>query len=97
MNAARLSDSFYGICFCHTRPRAVYGTIITGSQDTFVNGLFAARLGDTVVGTCGHTGTIVSGSNNSFVNGLPQARLGDAVAGCLNGVIISGSPDTFVG
>lgn len=74
-------------------------TIAAGSGDVFINGLGAARVGDsssTHLKPGGrrcvpHTATIAAGSPNVFVNGLPIARVGDALADCTS--IAAGSPD----
>lgn len=69
------------------------GMIVTGSPDTFVNGLACARIGDTY--DCAQHGPnpIVTGSPDSFANSRNIARVGD-VAAC-GAVIVTGSPDTF--
>lgn len=73
------------------------GTIIRGAGRTLVNGKPAARKGD--MHSCpipGHGVTpITSGSSSVFIEGSPAARAGDST-GC-GAVILSGSPDTFVG
>ena len=98
MQNARQNDLFSGTCWCHP-PIPCIGTsgiIITSSPNTFCNNRGQARLGDIVLGFCGHIGVIVSSSPNSNCNNLGMARLGDSVAGCLSGTIITGSPDTQV-
>lgn len=95
LNAAKMGDRTIGVCFCHRNPITVGGTIITGSQDTLINGLPAARLGDTIQADCGHQATIITASFVDLVNGLGQARIGDLGVGCYNCTIITGSPDTF--
>lgn len=93
---ARISDRWQGICICHKKSISVGGTIITGSPDTYANNLNIARLGDIVLGDCGHTGSICTCSATVKANGLGIARIGDQVTGCLiDGAIITGSPDTF--
>lgn len=92
---ARLGDATYGTCYCHDEPITVGGKIISASEDCFTNGRGTARIGDTVMGDCGHTGTIISGKENDFVNGRSVARLGDSFNGCYVGQIISASEDTF--
>ena len=80
---ARVTDEHRGTCShgASCCPHSVVGTIIEGSPDTFVNGLQAARLNDSVVHNCPHCGTghISSASGTVSVNGIPAARLGDAV------------------
>ncbi|MDR6235191.1 putative Zn-binding protein involved in type VI secretion [Pseudomonas psychrotolerans] len=84
--AARLSDT--DAC-----PLTGHGPnpIASGSPDVLINGLPAARVGDSTA--CGDV--IVQGSATVFVNGQPLALLGSATAH--GGVIISGSGDVLVG
>jgi uncharacterized Zn-binding protein involved in type VI secretion len=74
------------------------GTIQLGSPDVFTNILAQGRVGDLVVGFCGHVGTILPpGSPDTFANSLSVARKADRIgSNCLNGSIISGSIDTFI-
>jgi uncharacterized Zn-binding protein involved in type VI secretion len=91
----RFGDIWVGICCCHANPPCIgmTGPVITFSTDTNVNGRGQARLGDMVIGFCGHPGIIVSASPDSSCNGRGMARVGDAVVGCTVGVLITGSPD----
>lgn len=88
---ARITDLFAGVCVCCSYSPAMGGTIITGSGNVQTNELGTVRIGDIVLGYCGHTGVIVGGSGTVTVNGIGIARLGDAVAGCLIGTIVSSS------
>ena len=63
----------------------------------FVNGRGQARLGDRVVGACGHSGVIVTASQSVLANGVGVARVGDRVSGCVSGVIVAGSNNSFAG
>lgn len=92
---ARLGDSTYGVCVCHKHPRVVSGTIITASPNTLANGRGVARLGDTVMASCGHTATIVTASPKNLANGMPIARLGDSFTGCYSGTIVTASPNNL--
>lgn len=77
--------------------------VIEGSPDVFINGLAAARLGDTVEAhgcTCGkdcgtHSRIISEGSATVFINGRPAATVSHGI-NC-GGVIISGSGDVIIG
>lgn len=91
---ARIGDTFEGYCNIHNA--YVTGEIIGGSEDTFGNTKKIARVGDEVLGSCGHTSVIVSGSPDVFVNNIPVARVGDDIDGNITGTIITGSPDVFV-
>ncbi len=92
---ARLTDLFAGVCVCHLTPIPMTGTITTSSGDVNSNELGVARLGDIVVGACGHTGVISSASDIVKINEIGVARIDDTVTGCLVGTIVSGSDDTF--
>lgn len=94
-NVARMTDIFSGICVCHISPIPMGGTIVTASGDVNSNELGSARVGDIVVGYCGHTGLIVTSSGDVNINERGVARVGDLVVGCLVGTIVTGSGDTF--
>ena len=91
----RIGDLWVGICCCHDDPDCINmtGQIITGSQNCKSNGLSQGRLGDLVIGNCGHFGTIITGSFSSNTNGLPKAITGSQTTGCLTGKIVVGSPN----
>lgn len=75
--------------------------IAQGSADVFVNGLPAARVGDSSTlhkkpggrKCVPHISTIISGSSSVFVNGRPVARVGDPLGDCTT--IAQGSPSVF--
>ncbi len=85
---ARLTDVGTGVCSIHG-PKT--GKIITCSNNTKLNGLGVARVGDVVLATCGHTGVLVSGSPNVKTNGKQNIRIGDPFTGIFSGNIITGS------
>ena len=92
--SARIGDIWVGICCCHQPPKPcvqMSGTIISGSPNIYSSGAKQARVGDTVIGDCGHTGTISSGSPNHISNSPASARVGDSVAGCTIGTIVTGN------
>lgn len=73
--------------------------ISSGSGNVFVNGISAARLGDSIdLGDPLHPkGVIVAGSGNVFVNGISVSRVGDTT---INGAgwvapISAGSGNVF--
>lgn len=73
------------------------GALITGSQNVFVNGAGAVRIGDVVAGhgdSPHTTNQMVTGSSTVFVNGIPVCRQGD-VAAC--GHAASGSSNVSAG
>lgn len=71
----------------------------SGSEDVFVNGQGALRVGDHwVVHTSGkdsHDSTQAEGSSTVYVNGKPLARIGDAIA--CGSVCAVGSRNVFAG
>jgi uncharacterized Zn-binding protein involved in type VI secretion len=97
--SARFGDRCLGVCShpSHSSPITVGATIVTGSFKKFVNGLPAARVGDSVISDCGHDGVIVTGSFTVITDGMPTARFTDSVAGFFNGTIIDGSFDSLTG
>lgn len=95
--AARLTDTGSGHdCFPPS-------PVTSGSPDVKINGLPAARVGDTLEPhscSCGgghgsHPRTIVAGSSSVRINGRPAARTGDAID--CGGVLISGSGNVNIG
>ena len=71
------------------------GTIITGSPNTFVNGIPAARVTDKHMCPIHGLNMIIEGAPHATINGLNAARIGDRCA--CGAKIIQGSPNTFVG
>ena len=96
---ARVTDTFAGVCVCHppTPSIPMTGAIITGSDSVQSNGLGIARVGDTVLGVCGHIGLIVDGSGSVSAGGIGVARTGSTVTGWLIGTITGGSGDVSSG
>ncbi len=96
--AARVGDACSGHgCFPAT-------SITSGSPDVSINGIPAARQGDSVLlHACPcpktphgiHGRSIAAGSSNVFINGLPAARIGDSI-GC-GGSISAGSGNVSIG
>lgn len=91
--AARITDM-------HTCPMVtgivphVGGPIITGSPNTIIGNMPAARVTDSL--TCvGPPDTIVKGSATVMINNLPAARIGDQTAH--GGVIVLGYPTVLIG
>ncbi|EGR7952526.1 PAAR domain-containing protein [Vibrio vulnificus] len=72
----------------------VGGPITTGSSNVMINGVPAARKGDSMV-CVGPPDSIKQGSSSVFINGKPAARMFDATNH--GGVIIGGSPNVFIG
>ncbi|MBB6056157.1 PAAR domain-containing protein [Tolumonas osonensis] len=84
--AARVGDAHA----CPQKGHSV-NNIVSGSDNVFINGLPASRLGDTT--SCG--ATIVAGSSTVFINGKPAALMGSATSH--GGVIIGGSDNVLIG
>ncbi|MGH1450162.1 MAG: PAAR domain-containing protein [Pseudomonadaceae bacterium] len=84
--AARLGDM-------HQCPRSGHGPspIISASSDTLINGMGAARVGD----TCGCGAVITQGFPSILINGRPLAYMGGTTSH--GGRIVGGSSDTFGG
>jgi uncharacterized Zn-binding protein involved in type VI secretion len=89
---ARMGDACIGICTAHKKPLPVNGVIVSGSPTVNIGGVGAARIGDTVISSCGHTGLIVSSSPTISGGAMPLARMGDSFQGVYSGTIISGAP-----
>ena len=69
-------------------------TLNSASENVFINGKGAGRVGDSyVVHSC--SGVIASGSSSVFINGRAAGRIGDAVS--CGGSVAVGSENVFVG
>lgn len=68
------------------------GTITGGSSNVFINGLPAARMGDSI---SVDNGTIVSGFPLVLINGIPAAVLGSITDP--EGTVTSASSNVFLG
>ena len=64
--------------------------VTSGSPDVIINGVPAARVGDTTA--CGSM--ITAGSSTVFINGKPAAFMGSATSH--GGIIINGSPNVLI-
>lgn len=91
--AARLGDN-------HVCPKVtskvphVGGPAVVGSPNVFINGMPAARQGDTMI-CVGPPDSVKGGSASVFINGKPAARMGDGTSH--GGVILGGSGNVFIG
>lgn len=86
--AHRNSDVCTGHGPCPPRPT------VAGSDDVFMNGLNAQRVGDPYAEHCLHDGNCAAGSPDVFTNQIPAVRVGDAVS--CGGKANTGSPDIFI-
>jgi uncharacterized Zn-binding protein involved in type VI secretion len=72
----------------------VGGPVLTGAPTVLINGMPAARLGDSA--TCvGPRDTIAKGSATVLIGGQPAARMGDSCAH--GGTITLGCPTVLIG
>lgn len=91
-NVARIGD----MCTGHG-PYAPRQSL-TGSENVFVNGIAAHRVGDTWATHCSvscHDSALGTGSSTVFVNGIPLGRIGDAIL--CGSSIATGSDNVFAG
>lgn len=94
---ARIGDQVNAICSKHGQRT---GTIETGSNKIFADGIGIARVGDTGTLTCLHRFRIISGSATTDIDGVKIARVNDSIEMPVdlnggffgNGNISSGSP-----
>lgn len=95
----RIGDMGVGRCCCHSKPPCIgmSGTVATGAPNVLAVGSPIARIGDIVIGGCGHVGIIVSGSPTVLIAGSPAARTADSFVGCFTGVLITGAPTVMIG
>ena len=92
--AHRLGDNDTGHDAC--LPTA----LSSASDDVFINGKGAGRVGDTYEphgckAHPSHAGAVASGSSTVFINGRPAARVSDPVT--CGGAAAAGSSDVFIG
>lgn len=73
---------------------------VEGSDNVFVNGIAAHRLGDAWIVHCDptptcHGSTLGEGSSSVYVNGLALGRIGDAIV--CGSTVAEGSDNVFAG
>lgn len=86
-----------GTCIGHIPPIPMIGVVISGSSVKIVEGNGVARVGDVVLGLCGHTGVISEGSSSVKVEGENQSRVGDVFVGVFSGSITTGASNHETG
>ena len=86
-----------GVCICHIPPIPMVGVVVLGAPNKSSESLAAARIGDIVIGTCGHIGVLVTGSSSVQSSMIQQSTIGSPFAGCFNGVIVLGASPCFSG
>ena len=96
---SRIGDLGVGICCCHPPIPCIrmVGPLIQGSPNHRTNGIPSSRLGDMIIGYCGHSGFMISSSATARINGLGAVRIGDNFSGCFTGILVQGSPNTITG
>jgi uncharacterized Zn-binding protein involved in type VI secretion len=92
MQIATITSIGSGVCWCHppASPIPMIGMVLTGATRTEAEGKLMARIGDIVIGNCGHVSMIITGSTRIDTEGRPQARVTDQFMGCFQGMIITG-------
>jgi len=78
-------------------PLPMVGVVILGSPNKTSSNLAAARVGDLVIGFCGHLGVLVMGSSDVQSTYIQQSLIGSPFVGYFNGVIVHGSAPCFSG
>lgn len=95
----RIGDIGVGQCCNHSPIPCIgmSGTVSTGASTVLAESSPIARIGDIVIGGCGHIGIIVSGSPTVLVAGSPAARIADSFVGDFTGVLVTGASTVMVG
>lgn len=78
-------------------PLPMIGVVVIGSPNKSSESLAAARVGDIVIGTCGHIGILIMGSSNVQSTYIQQSLIGSPFAGYFNGIIVEGASPCFSG
>lgn len=94
---SRIGDIGAGICTSHKTPISTCGILIGGASTVMANGSQVSRIGDLILGFCGHVGVMCSGSGTVKAEGPGVVRSGDSFAGAFTGTLISGSPNVLAG
>lgn len=94
---ATLTSVGIGICSCHSpSPIPQSGIIAQGSANVLAGGLGVGKIGDIMLGGCGHTGIIVDGSPTVMTNGLMSAKMTSTFVGCFVGQVVTGVSNVLV-
>lgn len=96
-NISRIGDVGVGICCCHPPIPCIgmSGILITAAQTHISEGSNVSRIGDIVLGSCGHTGVMVSGNSSYISEGSPVTSIGDSFSGCFTGTLTTGANTHF--
>ena len=71
--------------------------LLMGAGSVNANGLPVCRIGDIVMGFCGHIGIMNGGSGKVKAEGVGVVRSGDSFSGCFTGTLVMGSPNVNAG
>jgi hypothetical protein len=90
---SRVTDLGVGICCCNHPPPCIgmTGMLITGAATVGVENQPDSRIGDIMLGFCGHIGIVITGSPTITVENSPTARVGDMFSGCFTGIVVTGA------
>lgn len=90
---SRITDIGVGSCCCHPPIPCISmsGTLVTGAGTHLVENQPVSRIGDVVLGFCGHVGVMISGSPTKFSEGSQTVRVGDQFSGCFTGTLVTGA------
>jgi len=88
-----------GICCCHPPAPCVgmAGSLVTGAGTVVAEGQPVSRIGDVMLGFCGHVGIMVTGSATVVAEGSNVCRIGDQFVGCFTGVVVTGAGTVITG
>lgn len=96
-NVSNITSIGTGICCCHPPIPCIgmTGILITGAQTHITEGLKTSRIGDIVLGNCGHVGIMVTGNSIYISEESPVVSIGDTFTGCFTGTLITGANTHF--
>jgi uncharacterized Zn-binding protein involved in type VI secretion len=94
---SRIGDLGAGVCYCHRSPIPMVGMLITGDSSVYTENSPTSRVGDIVLGFCGHIGVMIAGSSGIYSTGRAVVRTGDPFVGCFVGVLITGASSVITG
>jgi len=94
---ARISDLGVGVCCCHKSCIGMVGVLVTGAGTVIAEGMPTSRIGDVMLGFCGHVGIMVTGSSTVIAEGSNVCRIGDLFVGCFIGNVVTGAGTVITG
>ena len=93
---ARIGDMGVGVCCAHNGCISMTGKLITGAITVLAENSQVSRIGDIMLGDCGHIGIMITGSGTVMAEGSPVVRIGDSFSGTFSGVVVSGANTVVV-